>query len=197
MSSSEQKPAAALDDYKDAIIAMVAADVLRMKDDVEQLGPLVQQLKDGLPSHFDLLRAGLIETLDLINEGIKEAGGERIEYVKGQLSVFIEQAIEKAFAANSERIAQLMEQFEKQNNAAANNLREQYAAVSEGMSQMQKEIGKQRFPTWAKVIIPIALVVAVGCSSIISWHLASQKEAIYMQAFMQQLEAEKAPQNRK
>ncbi|WP_434077472.1 hypothetical protein [Pseudomonas aeruginosa] len=137
MSSSEQKPAAALDDYKDAIIAMVAADVLRMKDDVEQLGPLVQQLKDGLPSHFDLLRAGLIETLDLINEGIKEAGGERIEYVKGQLSVFIEQAIEKAFAANSERIAQLMVQFEKQNNAAANNLREQYAAVSEGMSQIR------------------------------------------------------------
>lgn len=187
----------AADMFKDAVIAEIASDVLKIKEDVDQLGPLIQQLKDGLPSHFDLLRAGLIETLDLINEGIKEAGGERVEFVKGQLHVFIEQAIDKAFAENSDKVDKLVLQFERQNNAAAQNLRAQYSEVSEGMSQIRQEVGNMRFPTWLKVIIPLAFIVAIGCSSLISWQLASQKEAVYMQAFMKQLEAEKAPQNRK
>ncbi|HBP4970080.1 TPA: hypothetical protein L5627_006018 [Pseudomonas aeruginosa] len=176
---------------KDAIIAEVAADVLKIRDNVEEIGPLVAQLRDQLPGHFDLLRAGLIETLDAINEGIKEAGGERIEFVKGQLSVFIEQAIDKAFAANSDKVEKMVAQFERQNNAAAANLKAQFDEVSEGMTEIKKIVENARFPTWAKVIIPIALVVAIGCSAVVTWQVASYKEAMYMQAFMKQLEADK------
>jgi hypothetical protein len=181
----------ATDLFKDAVIAEIASDVLRIKEDVDQLGPLIQQLKDGLPSHFDLLRTGLIETLDLINEGIKDAGGERIEFVKGQLHVFLEQAIGKAFAENSDKVDKLVTLFERQNNAAALNLKAQYKEVSEGMSQIRLEVEKIRFPTWLKVIIPLAFIVAIGCTGLITWQIASQKEAVYMQAFIKQMDAEK------
>lgn len=177
---------------KDAIIAEIASDVLQIKDDVQLIGPLVTQLKEAFPASFDALKAGLIETLDEINEGIKEAGGERIDFVKGQLHVFIEQAINKAFSENSDKAEKMLSQFEAQNKAAAAALRAQFDDVSEGMSQIRKEIGNNRFPTWAKVIIPAALILAIVCSSVISWQLASYKEALYMQAFMKQLEAEKA-----
>lgn len=180
-----------LDLLKDAIIAEVASDVLKIRDDLSLIAPLVTQMKEAFPASFDALQAGLIETLELINEGIKEAGGERIEFVKGQLSVFIEQAIQKAFAENSDKIEKITEQFQRQNNAAAINLRSQFEEVSDGMVAMRKEISKARFPTWAKITIPVAFLLAIGCSSIISWKLASYKEAVYMNAFMKNLPAEK------
>ncbi|MGG5276307.1 hypothetical protein [Pseudomonas syringae pv. coryli] len=176
-----------LEGYKDAVIAEMAADVLRMKDDVQEIGPLVAQLRAQLPEHFDLLRAGLIETLELINEGIKEAGGERVEFVKGQLSVFIEQSIEKAFSANSEKVDKLVAQFEKQNNLAAKNLKGQFDEVSAGMQELKNIADNARFPTWLKVTIPLAFIAAISCSAVVTWQLASYKEAIYMEAFMKQM----------
>lgn len=217
---------------KDAIIAEMASDVLQIKEDVQLIGPLVDQLKAGLPAHFDLLKAGLIQTLNEVEEDIKAAGGERIDFVKGQLHVFIEQAINKAFSEYSEnaeklfttleeqstaagkalqqQVAEVQEQsnaagaalqqqvaqFDSQNKAAAAALRAQFNDVSEGMSQIQKEIGNNRFPTWAKVTIPVALVLSILCSAAISWQLASYKEALYMQAFMSKLEAEKETQSK-
>jgi hypothetical protein len=180
-----------LDSLKDAVIAEIAADVLRIRDDVQEVGPLVAQLRAQLPEHFDLLRAGLIETLDLINEGIKEAGGERIEFVKGQLSVFIEQSIEKAFAANSEKVDKMVTQFERQNNLAAQNLKAQFSEVSAGMTELKKIADNARFPTWLKVTIPLALVLAIGCSAAVTWQFASYKEAVYMQEFMKQVQSDK------
>ena len=187
-----------LDLLKDAIIAEVASDVLKIRDDLSLISPLVTQMKEAFPASFDALQAGLSETLERINEGIKEAGGERIEFVKGQLSVFIEQAIQKAFAENSDKIEKITEQFQRQNNAAAINLRSQFEEVSDGMAAtrneivaMRKESSNARFPTWAKITIPVAFLLAIGCSSVISWKLASYKEAVYMNAFMKNLPAEK------
>lgn len=184
-----------VDLLKDAIIAEVASDVLKIRDELSLISPLVTQMKEAFPASFDALQAGLIETLELINEGIKEAGGERIEFVKGQLSVFIEQAIQKAFAENSEKVEQITKLFEKQNNAAALNLRAQFDEVSEGMGAMREEINtvinKARFPTWVKIGVPVAFVFAIACSSVISWQLASYKEAVYMNAFMKNLPADK------
>lgn len=197
---------ASVDQLKDAIIAEIASDVLKIKDDVQELGPLVEILKKSLPEHFDLLRQGLIQTLEEIDEGIKEAGGERIEFVKGNLHVFIEQAIDKAFSGNSEKVEKLVQLFEKQNNAAAGNLKAQFDEVAAGMQKLQEAaagnlkaqfdevsagmqklhqlVEEARFPKWAKFYIPISLVVAIVCSSVVSWHFASAKEAVYMEAFL-------------
>lgn len=185
-----------LDILKDAIIAEIASDVLKIRDDLSLIAPLVTQMKEAFPASFDALQGGLIETLEQINEGIKEAGGERVEFVKGQLSVFIEQAIQKAFSENSDKIEKITEQFQRQNNAAAINLRSQFDEVSDGMIAMRKEVTNVRFPTWAKIAIPVGFVLAIVCSSVISWQLASYKEAVYMQAFVKQLDADKAKRSK-
>lgn len=185
-----------VDLLKDAMIAEMVSDVLKIKEAVEQIDPMVKQLEANMPGLFDVLRAGLIDTLEQINQGILEAGGERIEYVKGQLHVYMAQEIEKVFAANSDRVERLVEQFERQNNAAAKNLRAQYEEVAAGMEEISKRLNKNSFPTWAKITIPLAFVIAIASSAIVSWQLASYKEAEYMRAYMQQLETVKAKQNK-
>lgn len=174
-----------VDFYKQAIIAEIAADVLHIKDMLSEVGPLTEQLRDQLPGHFDVLRAGLIETLSDIDEGIKEAGGERIDFVKGQLHVFIEQAIDKAFSENSEKVEAMVRQFERQNQAAAQQLKVQFDAVASGMQELRSIAEKARFPTWAKVIIPLGFIVAIIGSAAVSWQMASYKEALYMKTFME------------
>lgn len=179
-----------IDELKDAIIAEMASDVLKIKEDVEVLAPLVNQLKDSFPELFDILKAGMIETLDEINNGLKDAGGERIEFVKGQLHVFIEQAIGQAFSENKTKAEHLIALFEKQNKSATSNLKQQYDEVSEGMSQIQKEIQKTRFPLWLKVIIPLGFIVAIAASTAITWQIASYKEAMYMRVYMENMKNE-------
>jgi hypothetical protein len=187
-----------VDLLKDAIIAEVASDVLKLRDQVQAVnddlllvGPLVSQLKDSFPGHFDALQAGLIETLDQINEGIKEAGGERIDFVRGQLHVFIEQAINKAFESNSKRVEQLTQAFTEQNNAAALNLRSQFDEVSGGMKAMRVEMSRLKFPTWAKIAIPLAFIAAIGCTAVATYQFAAYKEAVYMKAFVDYSKAKK------
>ena len=187
-----------VDLLKDAIIAEVASDVLKLRDQVKAvnddlllIGPLVSQLRDAFPGHFDALQAGLIETLEQINEGIKEAGGERIDFVRGQLHVFIEQAIDKAFQSNSEKVEKLTQAFSEQNNAAAMNLRSQFDEVSSGMKAMRVEMARLKFPTWAKVGIPLAFIVAIGCTALATYQFASYKEAVYMKAFVEYSKAKK------
>lgn len=180
-----------VDLLKDAIIAEVASDVLKIRDDLQLIGPLVTQLKDSFPGHFDTLQAGLVETLDQINEGIKEAGGERIDFVRGQLHVFIEQAIDKAFQSNSEKVEKLTQAFAEQNNAAAMNLRSQFDEVSNGMKAIRVEMARMKFPTWAKVAIPLAFVFAIGCTAVATYQFASYKEAVYMKAFVEYSKAKK------
>lgn len=179
------------DSLKDAIIAEIASDVLKIRDDLQLVSPLVKQLIDAFPEAFDRLQAGLVETLDQINEGIKEAGGERVEFVRGQLSVFIEQAIDKAFASNSDKVAEMMRVFEGHNNAAVQNLRSQFQEVSDGMALMRKEMNKSRFPTWLKVGIPVAFVISILCSALVTWQVASYKEALYMKAFVEYTKGKK------
>lgn len=187
-----------VDLLKDAIIAEVASDVLKLRDQVQGVsddlllvGPLVSQLRDSFPGHFDALQAGLIETLDQINEGIKEAGGERIDFVRGQLHVFIEQAINQAFQSNSKRVEQLTQAFTEQNNAAALNLRSQFDEVSSGMKAMRVEMSRLKFPTWAKVAIPLAFIVVIGCTAAATYQFAAYKEAVYMKAFVDYSKAKK------
>jgi molecular chaperone GrpE (heat shock protein) len=180
-----------LDNLKDAVIAEVASDVLRIRADIEEILPMVDQLKAALPGHFDALRAGLIETLEEIDNGIKEAGGERIEFVKGQLAAFIQQAIEKSFKDNSDRIDEAIRKFEQQNNAAVSSLSSQYEEVSKNLQRLKKESENNKIPKWLKITIPLAFIIAIGATSLLSWQLSSYKEAVYMNAFMSQLGAEK------
>lgn len=182
-----------LGEYKDAVIAQVASDVLTLQDNVTLMVTMTEALQKQMPEHFDMLRSGLIETLDAINEGIKEAGGERIDFVKGKLQAHIEQAVEEALTAESEKIEKIVALFEKQNKAAAANLKAQFDEVSAGMDKLKSTISEARFPKWAKVLIPVALVMTAVISGVVSWQLASYKEALYMQAFMQTLKTEKAP----
>lgn len=188
---------------KDAIIAEVASDVLKIRDDLSLIAPLVTQLKEAFPTAFDALQGGLIETLEQINEGIKEAGGERVQYVSGQLHIVIEQAIQKAFSESSEKVDTILKLFEKQNGVAVSQLRGQFGEVSKAMTQMReeasatmkemrKETSNLRFPIWAKITIPIAFIVAIGCTAVVSWKLATYTEAVYMNAFMKKLPADKA-----
>jgi hypothetical protein len=169
---------------KDAIIAEVASDVLKIRDDLSLVTPLISQMLEAFPKAFDSLQGGLIETLSQINEGIEEAGGDRIEYVRGQLGAFIEVAIRDAFAQNSAKINQLAEQYERHNNAAAKNLKSQFDEVAEGLKSVRKEIDDIRIPKWAKIFVPLAFVIAIVSTGLITWHYASYKEAVYMREFI-------------
>lgn len=182
-----------LDDLKDAVIAEMASDVLRLREDIAQIVPMVDQLKAGLPEHFDVLRAGLIETLEEINSGILEAGGERIEFVKGQLSAFIQHAIEQGLEENSKKLDEAVRKFEDLNAAAIRSLSEQYEAASSNLQRLKDQASVNKVPKWVKIVIPMAFVVGIIGSGILSWQLGSYKEAVYMNAFMIQLDAKTKP----
>lgn len=182
-----------LDDLKDAVIAEMASDVLRLREDIAQIVPMVDQLKAGLPEHFDVLRAGLIETLEEINNGILEAGGERVEFVKGQLAVFIQQAIEQGFEQNAEKIDQAIQKFEKLNTAALRSLSEQYEEASAGLQKLKEQSHVNKVPKWIKIALPVAFIVGIIGTGVLSWQIGSYKEAVYMNAFMSQLDAQTKP----
>lgn len=176
---------------KDAIIAEVARDVLLIKDEVTELRSLVTQLKESLPALFDLLKAGTIETLEEINKGILEAGGERIDYVRGQLSVFLEQALTNGLDGHSKRINGVIEQLEKQSNVAARNLRNHYDEVAAGMEAVRDRQQKSSISTGLKVTIAAVTLAMVICSGVVCYQVASYKEAVYMKAFMSELPTSK------
>lgn len=184
----------AVEDLKAALIATMMQDVLAIQDQLELIKPLVSQLLQALPDSMDVLRAGVIDMLENINEGIKEAGGERTEYVKGQLSVFIKQCLDDAFKENSETTNQIMALFTQHSGAAAKDLKSQYTVIADGMRSIKsemdgvkKEINNIRFPRWLKITIPVAFIVVVGSTAIATWHFASYKEALYANAYQSAL----------
>lgn len=188
--STTVPPKVSIDDLKTALLANISSDVLKIQDQLDLVKPLITQLIEALPASMDVLRSGVIDTLEEINNGIKEAGGERTEYVKGQLSAFIERCIDDAFKANSERTEQLLKSFEKSGTLAAQNLKQQYDAVSSGMATIQEkmaavkqEVGDLRMPKWVKICIPLSIVTAIAVSSVVTWQIASYKEAVYASAF--------------
>ena len=172
---------------KEAIIAEVASDVLHMKSDVAELKPLINQLKESIPQSFDLLKSGMIETLDIVNKEIVDAGGARVEFVKGQLHSYIEQAFAKALESNSKEIEELQAKFSKQNALAIQHLKAQYEEVSTGMNNVLANAKKSSLPSWAIVTIPLVILLTVVCGGAVCWQLASYKEAVYMQAFLDQV----------
>lgn len=188
----------AVEDLKTALIAQMMQDVLAIQDQLELIKPLVSQLLQALPDSMDVLRSGVIDMLENINEGIKEAGGERTEYVKGQLSEFIssfiKRCLDEAFKENSETTNRLMLSFTQHSGAAAKDLHSQYTVISEGMRSVKtemdgikKEINNIRFPTWLKYAIPLAFVVVIGSTAIATWQFASYKEALYANAYQSAL----------
>ncbi|VVN28944.1 hypothetical protein PS623_04680 [Pseudomonas fluorescens] len=172
-----------VESLKDAILAEVAADVLAIKQDVSEVAPLVAQLRAQLPDHFDLLRSGLIETLENIDQAIQEAARDRTEFAKGQLSAYIETALQESLANHSEKIDALVLQFEKQNTVAVKALKSQFSEVSSSMEGLKKLSEDTKFPKWAKITLPIVVAVIVACTGIATWQFASYKEAVYMNAF--------------
>lgn len=176
---------------KNAIIAEIASDVLHIKDDVAELGPIISQLKESLPQLFDLLKSGMIETLDTVNKGILDAGGERVDFVKGQLHSYIEQAFAKALESNTKEIDALQAKFTKQHTLALEGLKSQYEQVSSGMTAVLSSSRRPPLPTWATVAITLVIVVCVVASGAVCWQLASYKEAVYMQAFLKHVEDQK------
>ena len=167
--------------------------MFRLREDIAQILPMVDQLKAGLPDHFDVLRAGLIETLEEINQGILEAGGDRIEFVRGQLSVFIQQAIEQGFEQNVDKINQTIHKFETLNATALRSLSEQYEEASAGLQRLKSQANANRVPKWIKIVLPIAFIVGIIGAGVLSWQIGSYKEAVYMNAFMSQLDAQTKP----
>lgn len=189
----------AVEDLKAALIATMMQDVLAIQDQLELIKPLVSQLLQALPDSMDVLRAGVIDMLENINEGIKEAGGERTEFVKGQLSVFIKQCLDDAFRENSETTNQIMGLFTQHSGAAAKDLKSQYTVIADGMRSIKsemdgvkQEINNIRFPKWLKIAIPVAFIVVVGSTAIATWQLASYKEALYANAYQSALNKVKA-----
>ena len=176
---------------KDAIIAEVASDVLHIKDDVTELVLIVKQLKESFPQLFDLLKSGMIETLDSVNKGILDAGGERIDFVKGQLHSYIEQAFAKALESNSKEIDGLQAKFTKQHALAIEGLKSQYQEVSSGMTAALSSSRRPSIPTWATVVITLVIIASVVCGGAVCWQVASYKEAVYMQAFLKHVEDQK------
>ncbi len=174
---------------KNAMIAEVASDVLQVKSDVAELRVIISQLKDSLPQLFDLLKSGMIETLESINKGLLEAGGDRIDFVKGQLHVYIEQAVGKALENNSDKIESLQALFLKQNTIATQNLKEQYQEVSNGMKNILSSTNISHIPFWIKITFPSVLITIALCTGAVCWQLASYKEAVKMQIVMNQVSA--------
>ncbi|MBI6621534.1 hypothetical protein YA0783_24915 [Pseudomonas corrugata] len=184
-------PQKAIDDLRSAMIAELTADVLRVQDQLELVKPLVTQLLEALPASMDVLRSGVIDMLEQINEGIKEAGGERTEFVKGQLSVYIKQCIDEVFRENAETAEKLLANFKKNGELASQNLKAEYEEVYAGMQAIRKEVNRIRFPTWLKITIPVSVVAILVLGCTLSWQYASWKEAVYSDAYHNALKKSK------
>lgn len=168
---------------KDAILGEIASDVLHIKDQLEEIKPLITLLSSGIADSLDVVRAGITTTLESIDEDLRAVGSDKVEQVKGQLSVFIEQAMTKSFSENAALVDQIVQQFQKLNNSAANSLKVQYQEVADGLASVKKEVEKAATPSWLKIGVPIFVIVVVLTTSIASWQFASYREAVYMAAF--------------
>jgi hypothetical protein len=56
-------------------------------------------------------------------------------------------------------------------------------SLKESLSAVIKEANKAKTPTWVKVWLPITFVFSIACTALVSWQLASYKEAVYSNAF--------------
>lgn len=184
----------AVKELEGAILAELLSDVLKVQDQLEMVKPLVTQLLEALPTSMDVLRSGVIELLEKIDGALKEAGEDQVQFVKGQLSVYIGQAIDEAFSKNSETTDKLLNQFKQHNSAAVKSLSSEFDVVISSMGamkndieEMRKDINKIRMPTWVKYTLPAVFVVSILVAVVVTASFSSYREAVYADQFQKSL----------